>query len=67
VLALSVETVLCRSGVSFAEKWITGTASINTRTRLPRFNAGHEHGKQTKEFAAHEQLRVAAARNRYAA
>jgi hypothetical protein len=35
--ALSVETVLRRSGVSFA-------ASINGRTRLPRFDAMHEHG-----------------------
>jgi hypothetical protein len=34
-------------------------------TMLPRFDAGHEHGKQTNEFAAHEQLRAAAARNRY--
>jgi hypothetical protein len=33
--------------------------------RLPRIDAGHEHGKQTNEFAAHEQLRAAAARNRY--
>jgi hypothetical protein len=35
--ALSVETVLWRSGVSFA-------ASISSSTRLPRFDAGHEHG-----------------------
>jgi hypothetical protein len=41
--------------------------SINSRTRLPRFDAGHEHGKQMNEFAAHEQLRAAAARNRYPA
>jgi hypothetical protein len=41
---------LWRSSVSF-------TSSINSRTRLPRFDAGHEHGKQTNEFAAHEQLR----------
>jgi hypothetical protein len=34
---LSVETVLWRSGVSLA-------ASINSRRRLPRFDAGHEHG-----------------------
>jgi hypothetical protein len=27
-------------------------------TMLPRFDAGHEHGKQTNEFAAHEQLRA---------
>jgi hypothetical protein len=47
--ALSVETVLWRSSVSFA-------ASMNSRTLLPLFNAGHEHGKQTNEFAAHEQL-----------
>jgi hypothetical protein len=33
--------------------------------RLPRFDAGHEHDKQTNEFAAHEQLRAAAARIRY--
>jgi hypothetical protein len=26
-------------------------------TMLPRFDAGHKHGKQTNEFAAHEQLR----------
>jgi hypothetical protein len=32
---------------------------------LPRFDAGHEHGKQTNELAAHEQLRAAAARKRY--
>jgi hypothetical protein len=44
--ALSVETVLCLR---------------NSITRLPRFDAGHEHGKQTNEFAAHEQLRAAAA------
>jgi hypothetical protein len=56
--ALSVETVLWRSGVSFAENWRTGAASINSRTRLPRFDAGHEHGKQTNEFASHEQLRA---------
>jgi hypothetical protein len=31
--------------------------------RLPRFDAGYEHGKETNEFAAHEQLRAAAARN----
>jgi hypothetical protein len=52
--ALSVETVetaLWSSGVSFA-------ASINSRARLPRFDAGHEHGKHTNEFAAHEQLRA---------
>jgi hypothetical protein len=61
--ALSVETVLWCSGVSFAEKWRTGTASFKSCTRLPRFNAGHEHGKQTNEIAAHEQLRAAAARN----
>jgi hypothetical protein len=40
--ALSVETVLFLR---------------NRVARLPRFNAGHEHGKQTNEFAAHEQLR----------
>jgi hypothetical protein len=34
---LSVETVFWRSGVSYA-------SSINIRTRLPRFSAGHEHG-----------------------
>jgi hypothetical protein len=34
-------------------------------TMLPRFDAGYEHGKQTNDFAAHEQLRAAAARNRY--
>jgi hypothetical protein len=34
---LSVEAFLWRSGVSFA-------ASINCRTRLPLFDAGHEHG-----------------------
>jgi hypothetical protein len=50
--ALSVETVLCLR---------------NSVTRLPRFDAGHEHGKQTNEFAAHEQLRAAAARNQYPA
>jgi hypothetical protein len=27
-----------------------GTASINSHTRLPRFDAGHEHGKQTNEL-----------------
>jgi hypothetical protein len=27
-------------------------------TMLPRFDAGHEQGKQTNEFAAHEQPRV---------
>jgi hypothetical protein len=51
---------LWRSGVSFA-------ASINNGTRLPRFDAGHEHCKQTNEFAPHEQLHAAAARNRYPA
>jgi hypothetical protein len=35
--ALSVETVLWRSGASFA-------TSINSRARLPRFDAGHEQG-----------------------
>jgi hypothetical protein len=35
--AFSFETVLWRSGVSFA-------ASINSLTRVPRFDAGHEHG-----------------------
>jgi hypothetical protein len=30
---------------------------INSSTRLPRFDAGHEHGEQTNEFAANEQLR----------
>jgi hypothetical protein len=35
--ALSVETVFWRSGVSFA-------ASINSRTRLPLFDAGHKLG-----------------------
>jgi hypothetical protein len=50
--ALSVETVLCLR---------------DSITRLPRFDAGHEHGKQTNEFAAHEQLRAAAAHNRYPA
>jgi hypothetical protein len=58
--ALSVETVFWRSGVSLA-------ASFNSRTRLPRFDAGHEHGKQPNEFAAHEQQRAAASRNRYPA
>jgi hypothetical protein len=29
----------------------------NTRMRLPRFDSGHKHGKQTNEFAVHEQLR----------
>jgi hypothetical protein len=49
---LSVETVLClRDSVD----------------QQPRFDVGHEHGKQTNEFAAHEQLRAAAARNRYPA
>jgi hypothetical protein len=36
-------------------------------SRLRRFDAGHEHGKQTNEFPAHEQLRAAAMRNRYPA
>jgi hypothetical protein len=27
-------------------------------TMLPRFDAGHEHGKQTNEFAAREQPRA---------
>jgi hypothetical protein len=40
---------------------------LEVDTMLPRFDAGHEHGKQTNEFAAHEQLRAAAARNRYTA
>jgi hypothetical protein len=35
----------------------------NSYARQPRFDAGHEHGKQTNEFAAHEQLRAAAARS----
>jgi hypothetical protein len=34
---------------------------MNSRTWLPRFDAGHEYGKQTNEFAAHEQPRAAAA------
>jgi hypothetical protein len=46
-------------------------ASINGRTRLPRFSAGQETRllthKQTNDFAAHEQLRAAATRNRYPA
>jgi hypothetical protein len=46
--ALSVETVLCLR---------------NSVTRLPRFDAGHEHGKQTNEFC---RARTAA-RNRYPA
>jgi hypothetical protein len=29
-------------------------------TMLPRFDTGHEHGKQTNKFATHEQLRAAA-------
>jgi hypothetical protein len=33
----------------------------------PRFHAGHEHGKHMNEFATHEQLSAAAARNRYPA
>jgi hypothetical protein len=50
--APSVETVLClRDSV----------------TRLPRFDAPHEHGKKTNEFAAHEQLPAAAECNRYPA
>jgi hypothetical protein len=40
---------LWRSGVSFA-------ASINSRARLPRFDALLTH-KRTNEFAEHEQLR----------
>jgi hypothetical protein len=32
-----------------------------------RFDIGHEHGKQMNKFAAHEQLRAAAACNRYEA
>jgi hypothetical protein len=56
--ALSVEKVLWRSGVSFAAKWRTRTASINSLTRLPRFDVGHEHGKQMNELAAHEELRA---------
>jgi hypothetical protein len=39
----------------------------NSVGQPPRFDAGHEHGKQMNEFAAHEQLRAAAARNRYEA
>jgi hypothetical protein len=50
--ALSVETVLYLR---------------DSHTRLPRFDAGHKHGKQTNEFAAHEHLLAAAARNRYPA
>jgi hypothetical protein len=60
-------SVLWHFGVSFAAKWRTGTASINSRTWLPLFDAGHEHSKQTNEFAAHELLHAAAARNRYPA
>jgi hypothetical protein len=45
--ALSVETVLWRSGVSFA-------VSINSCMWLLRFDAAHKHGKQSNEFAAHE-------------
>jgi hypothetical protein len=39
----------------------------NSVDQQPRFDAGHEHGKQTNEFAAHEQPRAAAARKRYEA
>jgi hypothetical protein len=39
----------------------------NSVDQLPRFGAAQEHGKQTNEFAAYEQLRAAAARNRYPA
>jgi hypothetical protein len=38
-------------------KSIREDASINSHTRLPRFDTGHEHSKQTNEFAAHEQMR----------
>jgi hypothetical protein len=41
--ALAVETVL----------WLR-----NSVTWLPRFDVGHEHGKQTNEFAAHKQPRA---------
>jgi hypothetical protein len=54
--ALSVETVLWCSGVSFA-------VLINGCTRLLHFDAGHECSKQTNEFATHEQLCVAATRD----
>jgi hypothetical protein len=43
---------------------VHGDLARTEEQRLPRFDAGHEHDKQTNEFAAHEQLRAAAARNR---
>jgi hypothetical protein len=44
--ALSVETDLCLRCLR------------DSVHQQPRFNAGHEHGKQTNEFAAHKQLRA---------
>ena len=65
-----------RSGSLSSGKWISVYCALsvetvwelrNDRTRLQRFIAGHEHGNQTNEFVAHEQLRATAAHNRYPA
>jgi hypothetical protein len=34
----------CGKGISVCCALSVETASINSRTRLPRFDAGHEHG-----------------------
>jgi hypothetical protein len=54
-------------GISVCCALSVETVLINSSMRLLRFDAGHKHSKQTNEFAAHGQLRVAAARNRYPA
>jgi hypothetical protein len=57
-------------GASTTTLWAFTTAMFvasprKVDTTLPRFGAGHEHGKQTKEFAAHEHLGAAAPHNQY--
>jgi hypothetical protein len=56
--ALSVETVLCLRNSVHQRPHAAAALRCWTRTRLLTH-------KQTKEFAAQEQLRAAAARNRY--
>jgi hypothetical protein len=39
---------------SIAREAMIVTLSLKVDTMLPRFDAGHEHGKQTNEFAVHD-------------
>jgi hypothetical protein len=55
------------SGIRTHDPSVREGDASQSRYHLPHFDAGHEHGKQTNEFAAQEQLREAAARNRYPA